>query len=99
MWDVAWLTEADADLARIWTAANATDRRQITQSINRIDRLLSEAPLEQGESRRDQNRITFASPMGRLFRRRRRVAARHRAWRVAVQDAVTIPSRTRFSSE
>lgn len=67
MWAVEWLTEAQNDLARIWSAADASDRQRITAAINLADRLLSDAPMQQGESRREQNRVMFVSPMGITF--------------------------------
>lgn len=67
MWAVEWVAEAQQELARIWAAASAEDRRRITIAVDLVDRLLSEAPLQQGESRRDQNRVMFASPMGITF--------------------------------
>jgi hypothetical protein len=63
---VLWLPAAEQELARIWL--NAADRSAVTSASNRMDRRLQSNPEDEGESRPNDQRIAFESPLGILFK-------------------------------
>jgi len=67
MYSVEWTHLALNLLADVWLSAQATERRRITAAIDLIDRLLRERPLDEGESREGERRVTFAAPIGVSF--------------------------------
>jgi hypothetical protein len=54
-WTVIYRPDTADDLAAIWL--NATNRQDVADAANRIDRQLSTSPLTAGESREGQSRI------------------------------------------
>jgi hypothetical protein len=79
MYDVSWAAPALEDLATIWVDADATMRAAITEAAERVDEMLV-SPNEVGESRTEDRRIAFESPLGFTFQIqpvRRRVIVRH----------------------
>ena len=67
MYVVEWISEALRDLARMWVDADPRKRARITAAVALLDRLMRQAPLEQGESRDGADRIAFAAPLGISF--------------------------------
>lgn len=63
---VRYLPKAEQELSSLWM--NSDRRDAITQAAHRIDRQLQHAPEELGESRPQDCRICFDSPLGILFR-------------------------------
>lgn len=63
---VIWLNAALAELATAWM--NATDRSAVTAASHRIDTRLADDPVNEGESRTGNRRITFEAPLRVLFR-------------------------------
>ena len=63
---VTWLPDAERELARLWMAA--PERAAITAAANELDRRLAANGPEEGESREDDFRITFAPPLAVVFR-------------------------------
>jgi mRNA-degrading endonuclease RelE of RelBE toxin-antitoxin system len=64
-YSVIWLPAAEQELARIWL--NATDRNAVSNASNLIDRRLQTNPENVGESRSNDQRITFEEPLAVLF--------------------------------
>ena len=65
--DVEWDPAAEAELTRIWIAADALLRGTITKSTRALDRLLEKDPVNQGESRPNDRRIMFDLPLGIVY--------------------------------
>jgi mRNA-degrading endonuclease RelE of RelBE toxin-antitoxin system len=63
---IAWLEEAQDQLAAVWMAAD--DPRAVNDAVEFLERLLRYAPLDQGESRSGDLRIVFSDPIGVLYR-------------------------------
>lgn len=53
---------ADGELAAIWIASD--DRKGISAAAYDIEQALADAPLDHGESRDDNLRIIFVTPLG-----------------------------------
>jgi hypothetical protein len=68
MFRVRWKQSVLKELASIWIAADAEQRRAITEATDLIDRQLQRNPGTAGESRPNYRRIFFAPPLGVLFR-------------------------------
>lgn len=68
MFQVEWIQEALDDLVTFWMDADSTGRQQITSATDEIDARLSANPEAEGESRDENKRITFASPLAVVFR-------------------------------
>jgi plasmid stabilization system protein ParE len=75
--DVDWTDRARDQLADIWVAATPKERVAFEGAIGRLERDLSEAPLEVGESRAGSVRVVIRSllvfwfdvaPRVRIFR-------------------------------
>jgi hypothetical protein len=64
-WTVIWKTDAEGDLANLWTSA--PDQAAVTAAANRIDLLLRKDPLNTGESRAEDDRIHHEPPLAILF--------------------------------
>jgi hypothetical protein len=62
---VLWTGVAEDRLAGLWI--DAPDRTLIALAADTIDRLLSEDPHQQGESREGNTRITFCYPLAVEF--------------------------------
>jgi hypothetical protein len=63
---VFWTPSALNELAALWLDADA-NRAAITAAAASIDALLVDSPDEVGESRADQRRIAFVTPLAILF--------------------------------
>jgi hypothetical protein len=61
---VVWEAAAEVSLTTLWT--DATDRNAVTAAANAIDQDLSTDPEWKGESRTDNVRVMFVSPLGVL---------------------------------
>ena len=68
MYTVEWLESALDELTRIWTGADSSTRKLITQAAATIDQRLRDDPFGQSESREGDVRILFAAPLGINFR-------------------------------
>jgi plasmid stabilization system protein ParE len=62
---VVWKPAAEEELARLW--CEAADRDSLAAAANTLDRLLREAPRDQGESRSETIRVTFVRPLGVFY--------------------------------
>ena len=62
---VIWSVSALDELARLWN--NASDRRDVTDAANQIDRMLRSNPYLHSESREGNLRIVFVPPLAVLF--------------------------------
>ncbi|MGP0070181.1 MAG: hypothetical protein ACLQGP_42105 [Isosphaeraceae bacterium] len=67
MFQVEWIPVAVEELAAAWTQADSSGRQAITEAASTIDKTLRDEPFESSESREDEGRIFFASPLGVLF--------------------------------
>jgi hypothetical protein len=63
---VRYLPDAEQELAALWMDSNKRDA--VTRAAHQIDQQLQQAPQECGESRPQDCRIHFESPLGVLFR-------------------------------
>ena len=59
MFTASWTTEALDELADVWISASPSDRDDFATGIERMNRRLERAPLEEGESRGPLRRVTF----------------------------------------
>ena len=66
IWTVIWLPAAEQELAALWL--DPITRSQVTQSANHIDVLLRSDPETLGESRAENQRLAFESPLAVLYR-------------------------------
>lgn len=66
MFRVSWSRRAINQLAAIWT--NATDRNAVAAASHAIDQALENDPENEGESRPNNRRVTYALPLGVRFR-------------------------------
>jgi hypothetical protein len=62
---VVWSPAAEADLVEIWIRAD--DRSAVTLAVKQLDNALANDPHDQGESRQEGIRVTFAKPLGLNF--------------------------------
>jgi plasmid stabilization system protein ParE len=62
---VVWKRLANAKLATIWI--EAADRSAVSAAADAIDHLLKTSPLDQGESRSDNERVLIVSPLAVLY--------------------------------
>lgn len=65
---VRWEESALEELTQLWTSASAELRKAITAATHRIDQKLQVDPNGSGESRPDNRRILFSSPLGVIFK-------------------------------
>ena len=63
---VEWMPPALNQLAAVWM--DAADRSAVTAASHRIDARLADDPVNEGESRPGNQRITFEAPLRVLFR-------------------------------
>ena len=63
---VIWLPDTIDELAILWL--NPSLRKAVTNAADKIDILLSGHPAEVGESRSNDRRILFESPLGVTYR-------------------------------
>jgi hypothetical protein len=64
---VVWQPVARDSLAEFWLQSNSEVRRLIGQAANKIDQLLSNDPLSEGESRPGGRRIMFVPLLAVVF--------------------------------
>lgn len=64
-YEVEWSQRAINQLAEIW--GRSTDREAVTIASHALDQVLGRDPEDIGESRPDDQRITFATPLGVLY--------------------------------
>jgi hypothetical protein len=67
MYFVQWLQTALDELSSMWVQADADARKAITEASHRIDLILRNDPLNEGESRYGLSRITFVPPLAVTF--------------------------------
>jgi hypothetical protein len=67
MFNIFRTGEATSPLKHAWEQGGEKTRRAILKATQAIDRLLSSAPHEQGESREAGRRVIFADPVGVEF--------------------------------
>lgn len=60
---VEWLESSDNQLAAAWVGADSELRQAITTAAHQVERDLSTAPEQQGESREAEERIHFVPPL------------------------------------
>jgi hypothetical protein len=65
---VLWHPVARDMLADAWMRSNSEIREQLNEASNQVDRILSEDPLSEGESRPRGRRIVFVPPLGVAYR-------------------------------
>jgi plasmid stabilization system protein ParE len=65
MYTVRWRRTAIDRLTEIWM--DASDRAAVNSAVEEIDQLLSSKPHEVGESRSEDIRVVFCSPLGAFF--------------------------------
>jgi hypothetical protein len=68
MYTVQWLQTALDELTELWVQADSSSRQAITAATHQIDRQLTADPSDAGESRADDRRILFESPLAVDFR-------------------------------
>ncbi len=61
---VVWLEQALNELADIWTTADSSLRKAITEATNLLDQVLRADPFGSSESRSGKRRILFQRPLG-----------------------------------
>jgi len=61
-WTVTWVASAQNQLADLWVTA--TDRGAIADASNALDSMLRLNPFGVGESRSNNNRVAYLSPLG-----------------------------------
>ena len=65
MYTVNWRPSAEQDLANLWNSAS--DRSAIASAADAIDDALARNPLAVGESRKENTRIGFETPLVVIF--------------------------------
>ena len=68
MFRVRWQRQAADELTDLWTRASSVQRRAITRASHLVEQRLRTDPSNEGESRPDGRRITFALPLAVTFR-------------------------------
>ncbi|MFQ5731401.1 MAG: hypothetical protein ACE5KM_05535 [Planctomycetaceae bacterium] len=68
MFRVEWLPTALEELAAIWATADESARTATTQAAHQVDTLLSNGPLNEGESRAGDYRIMYVPPLAIYYR-------------------------------
>jgi hypothetical protein len=67
MFQVIWHPSALNELANLWLTADSSLRKDIRESTNRIEAELRRRPTDIGESRSDDDRVYFDSPLGIVY--------------------------------
>lgn len=65
---VVWTEPALARLADHYVAAPPTEREEIVETVESVNRVLGTRPAEQGESRGDRDRVAFFGRLTVFFR-------------------------------
>jgi plasmid stabilization system protein ParE len=63
-----WADAASDDLADIWVAATPDDRDEIERAVLRANRLLTDDPENEGESRPGNARVLIVPPLTVWYR-------------------------------
>lgn len=63
MYSISWTQGALEDVAEIWLKGSGPERQRITDSVHQLDSLLTESPLDVGESREGDVRVAFVAPV------------------------------------
>jgi hypothetical protein len=66
-YEVFWTPSALNDLAGLWIDARSDTREAISAAAAAIDVLLADSPEQVGESRPNEQRIAFVSPLALRF--------------------------------
>lgn len=77
---VHWTTSAREQLGNVWLKGDSERRRAITAAADAVDKRLATDPFNEGESRPDNQRITFEPPLGLTFRVERSAVYVLRVW-------------------
>lgn len=64
MFQIEWLPQAKISILEIWLLADSSMLAPIREAINELERRLASAPLDEGEGRLGDNRVTFESHLG-----------------------------------
>lgn len=64
-YDVGWLPEATEELAELWFDREI--RSSVSEAVIKIDLQLAVNPITAGESRPDNRRILFETPLAVLY--------------------------------
>jgi hypothetical protein len=67
MYFVHWLQSALDELSAMWVQADSELRKAITDASHRVEFILRNDPLDEGESRHGTSRITFVPPLAVTF--------------------------------
>jgi hypothetical protein len=67
MFRVEWSRSVELVIFELWALAEPALQARISAAINELERRLSLNPLNEGESRLDNIRITFQRPLGIEF--------------------------------
>jgi len=67
MFHVIWLQEALDDLTEIWVQSESTLRKAITTAAHWLEQELQTDPFRLSESRIENRRVIFMSPLGVYF--------------------------------
>ena len=62
---VLWKSDAEDQLARLWM--DAENRNAVRRAADKIDQLLGDDPLKQGESRSAGVRVMFVDPLAVFY--------------------------------
>jgi hypothetical protein len=65
---VEWPQETLDDLTRLWTGSDSDTRKAITKACHALEKQLAHDADNTGESRSDNRRIAFESPVILVFR-------------------------------
>jgi hypothetical protein len=67
MFSVGWSSDTQLVLFELWALAEPPVQARISAAVNKIEPRLAQNPWNEGESRGDDLRITFESPLGIIF--------------------------------
>ena len=67
MFRVEWLQTALDELSDLWLQADSTQRQAITAATHIVEQRLLNDPINEGESRSGNRRITFVPPLAVRF--------------------------------
>jgi hypothetical protein len=65
-YDIVWPATAEEELAAVWN--DADDRNAVTAAVDEVERRLRRDPLGFGESRAEDERLTFYGPLAVYYR-------------------------------
>ncbi len=67
MYQVEWMQSVELTLLEFWALVDALLWAQIRAAVNELERRLSLDPLNEGESRIGDDRVTYCAPLGVNF--------------------------------